>query len=97
MADCFDCGIKLGWSSSKIDGKTMKSTQQKIKFSDDVLDRMNDKDVLCGDCSDKFGKRHALELYNYDKNRLSEKDCESYQKPKIFTSTRLIVIIYIRI
>jgi hypothetical protein len=80
MADCFDCGIKLGWSSSKIDGKTMKSVQQRVNFSDDVLDRMNDKDVLCDDCSFKLMMRHAVELYNHDKNTLSEKEWEDTLK-----------------
>jgi hypothetical protein len=80
MADCFECEIKLGWNSPKINGKSMKKVQQLVKFSDNVLDRMDDKDVLCGDCNDKFGKRHALELYTYDKNRLSEKEWELYLK-----------------
>ena len=80
MVDCFECEIKLGWNSPKINGKSMKKVQQLVKFSDNVLDRMNDKDVLCGDCNDKFGKRHALELYNYDKNRLSEKEWVVYLK-----------------
>jgi hypothetical protein len=80
MAECFECRIKLGWNSAKISGKKMKEVQQMVGFSDEFLDSMNDKDVLCGDCNEKFGKRHALEMYNYDKNRLSEKEWAEYLK-----------------
>ena len=79
MANCFECGIKLGWGSEKAEGENLKNAQKMVGFSDDVLDRMTNKDVLCMDCSNKWAKRHALEMYNYDKNRLSEKDFEVWR------------------
>jgi hypothetical protein len=80
MADCFECRTKLGWNAQKVSGKDMKKVQQMVGFSDEFLDKMNDKDVLCMDCNEKFGLRHALEMYNYNKKNIPEKDWETYLK-----------------
>jgi len=80
MANCFECEIKLGWNSTKATGKQMKNVQKLVGYSDHILDSMNDKDVLCGDCNEKLIIRHALELYNYDKKTMSEKEMSNYSK-----------------
>ncbi len=92
---CFDCGKKLGFGDVKISGSDMQKNKSKCGFTDELIERMTEKDVLCVDCKQKYSIRHALEIYNCIKKNNSAKDFEScrndeYLQPIIIEAERLL-------
>ncbi len=50
---CFDCGKKLSFVDVKIDLKRLRS----LGYSDKIVKRMNNDDVVCNDCSNKLAQK----------------------------------------
>jgi len=80
--NCFDCGNKIGFAVVKTSGKDLKKGGILMEFNDEIVDKMDEKDVLCGECSSNHAFRNALVIYNWHKKNDSAKDFESFRNHK---------------
>jgi len=79
---CFDCGKKLGWSDTNTEGKKLREFQSTVGISVDIIERMDEKDTLCLDCTKKIDVKYALEIYNSNQALLSPKDFQKLIQDK---------------
>ena len=56
----------------------MKDTQLTAGYSEELIERMDGKDVLCLDCAKTFDFKHALEAYNTSKALMKPKDFQKF-------------------
>ena len=54
---CFDCGKNLTFIDPKIDLKRLRKVAALNGYTDKMITRMNDDDVICVGCSDKLDKK----------------------------------------
>ena len=52
---CFDCGKKLSFVDAKVGLKRLRS----LGYSDKIITRMNNDDVVCTDCSAKLAQKEV--------------------------------------
>ena len=79
---CFDCGMKGETYTGPIFSSTSKlrAFYREINASDPVIERMQDGDFLCSECSGKAECRHALKCYNYYKEKWTSEQYEIWAK-----------------
>jgi len=82
MAKCFECESKIGFGGLKTSGKDLKKAKTMMGIDDELIDRMDEKDVLCGECGSKYSNRHALTIYNWQKKNNTEQNFESWRNNK---------------
>jgi len=62
---CFVCKGNIGWGTPSNKGIELKQGMIEMNYSSELYDRMNDDDVLCGDCGWKESMKNAVEIYEY--------------------------------
>ena len=64
---CFLCSKDLGWKEKNVEGKRILLIAKSGAYHDEIFDKIKEKDVLCIPCASELDKRHAVEIWNYNK------------------------------
>jgi len=82
MAKCFECKNKISFGGLKTSGKDLKKGKIMMGIDDEAIDRMGEKDVICGECGNAYSNRHALAIYNWYKKNNTPELFESWRNNK---------------
>ena len=80
--NCIDCGvvIKTWTDPTHFPEEKIKPLFQALKISDSVVEKMQEKDILCKKCGNKAFCRHAVVIYNHNKSQLLPEEFEALLK-----------------
>jgi hypothetical protein len=62
---CFACEGNIGWGAISGKGIEVKQGMIDMNYSSELFGRMNDDDVICGDCMHKESMIYAVEICEY--------------------------------
>mgnify|MGYP005646284869 FL=1 len=79
---CLGCEvvIKTWTDPMHFPEEKIKPLFQTLGISDSVVEKMQEKDVLCKKCGNKAFCRHAVVIYNYNKSQLLPEEFEALLK-----------------
>jgi len=79
---CFECGMKgEQWTAPVFSSADkLRAFYRDLGVSDHIVEIMQDEDVLCSNCAGKAECRHALECYNYYKEKWTPEQYEIWAK-----------------
>jgi hypothetical protein len=79
---CVGCGvvIKTWTDPMHYPEEKIKPLFQTLGISDSVVEKMQEKDVLCKKCGNKAFCRHAVVIYNHNKSQLLPEEFEALLK-----------------